>query len=131
MAEAAAAKGERIAKRLARGRVGHRPGPARRAPSAPVRVFERLPPELPRAVSVGRLALTSEGLLLLTNDGELSRALELPARGWLRRYRVRVHGDVDPARLAALAAGVTIDRMSYGPSPARAHAATGGQSGAP
>jgi 23S rRNA pseudouridine2605 synthase len=78
-------------------------------------VFDRLPQELPRVVSVGRLDLTSEGLLLLTNDGELSRALELPARGWLRRYRVRVHGDVDPARLAALEAGVTIDRMSYGP----------------
>jgi len=78
-------------------------------------VFDRLPPELPRVVSVGRLDLTSEGLLLLTNDGELSRALELPARGWLRRYRVRVHGTVDPARLAALEAGVTIDRMSYGP----------------
>jgi 23S rRNA pseudouridine2605 synthase len=78
-------------------------------------VFDRLPPELPRVVSVGRLDLTSEGLLLLTNDGELSRALELPSRGWLRRYRVRVHGEVDPARLAALAAGVTIERMSYGP----------------
>jgi 23S rRNA pseudouridine2605 synthase len=78
-------------------------------------VFDRLPPELPRVVSVGRLDLTSEGLLLLTNDGELSRALELPARGWLRRYRVRVHGQVDPARLAALEAGVTIDRLSYGP----------------
>lgn len=78
-------------------------------------VFDRLPPELPRVVSVGRLDLTSEGLLLLTNDGELSRALELPARGWLRRYRVRVHGPVDPARLGALEAGVTIDRMSYGP----------------
>jgi 23S rRNA pseudouridine2605 synthase len=78
-------------------------------------VFDRLPPELPRVVSVGRLDLTSEGLLLLTNDGELARALELPARGWLRRYRVRVHGAVDPARLAALETGVTIDRMSYGP----------------
>jgi 23S rRNA pseudouridine2605 synthase len=78
-------------------------------------VFDRLPPELPRVVSVGRLDLTSEGLLLLTNGGGLSRALELPARGWLRRYRVRVHGAVDPARLAALEAGVTIDRMSYGP----------------
>jgi 23S rRNA pseudouridine2605 synthase len=78
-------------------------------------VFDRLPPELPRVVSVGRLDLTSEGLLLLTNDGELSRALELPARGWLRRYRARVHGAVDSARLAALEAGVTIDRMSYGP----------------
>ena len=78
-------------------------------------VFDRLPPELPRVVSVGRLDLTSEGLLLLTNDGELSRALELPARGWLRRYRVRVHGAVDAARLAALEHGITIDRISYGP----------------
>ena len=78
-------------------------------------VFDRLPPELPRVISVGRLDLTSEGLLLLTNDGELSRALELPARGWLRRYRVRVHGAVDAARLAALEHGITIDRISYGP----------------
>ncbi len=78
-------------------------------------MFDRLPPELPRVVSVGRLDLTSEGLLLLTNDGELSRALELPVRGWLRRYRVRVHGTVDPARLAALETGVTLDGMAYGP----------------
>jgi 23S rRNA pseudouridine2605 synthase len=78
-------------------------------------VFQRLPPELPRVVSVGRLDLASEGLLLLTNDGALARALELPARGWLRRYRVRVHGAPDPARLAALAEGITIGGMSYGP----------------
>lgn len=78
-------------------------------------VFERLPPELPRVISVGRLDLTSEGLLLLTNDGGLARSLELPARGWLRRYRVRVHGDVDPARLAALERGLILDGVSYGP----------------
>ncbi|HYM02728.1 MAG TPA: pseudouridine synthase [Stellaceae bacterium] len=78
-------------------------------------VFERLPPELPRLVSVGRLDLNSEGLLLLTNDGALARELELPARGWLRRYRVRVHGTVEPARLAALENGITIDRIAYGP----------------
>ena len=78
-------------------------------------VFDRLPAELPRVVSVGRLDLTSEGLLLLTNDGELARTLELPARGWLRRYRVRVHGATDAARLAALEAGVTIGGMNYGP----------------
>ena len=77
-------------------------------------VFERLPPELPRVISVGRLDLTSEGLLLLTNDGELARSLELPARGWLRRYRVRVHGLVDPSLLAALARGVTVDGVAYG-----------------
>jgi 23S rRNA pseudouridine2605 synthase len=78
-------------------------------------VFEKLPPGLPRLVSVGRLDLNSEGLLLLTNDGALARELELPARGWLRRYRVRVHGTVDPQRLAALEEGVTIDRIAYGP----------------
>jgi len=78
-------------------------------------VFERLPPNLPRLISVGRLDLNSEGLLLLTNDGELVRELELPARGWLRRYRVRVHGTVDPARLAALEKGLTIDGVAYGP----------------
>jgi 23S rRNA pseudouridine2605 synthase len=78
-------------------------------------VFERLPPGLPRVVSVGRLDLNSEGLLLLTNDGTLARAMELPSGGWLRRYRVRVHGTVDAARLAALEAGVTIDGVNYGP----------------
>ncbi len=78
-------------------------------------VFERLPPELPRLISVGRLDLTSEGLLLLTNDGELARRLELPSNGWLRRYKVRVHGTVDPLALARLEKGITIDRISYGP----------------
>jgi 23S rRNA pseudouridine2605 synthase len=76
-------------------------------------VFAALPKELPRLISVGRLDLTSEGLLLLTNDGALARRLELPATGWLRRYKVRVHGIVDPARLAALEKGVTIDGVAY------------------
>src|SRR5216684_5653498 len=78
-------------------------------------VFASLPPELPRLVSIGRLDLGSEGLLLLTNDGALARRLELPATGWVRRYRVRVHGFVDPARLAGLARGVAIDGIAYGP----------------
>ncbi|MBF0129231.1 MAG: rRNA pseudouridine synthase [Alphaproteobacteria bacterium] len=77
-------------------------------------VFAHLPPELGRVISVGRLDLTSEGLLLLTNDGGLARELELPARGWLRRYRVRVHGTVEPERLARLEQGVTVDGVSYG-----------------
>jgi 23S rRNA pseudouridine2605 synthase len=76
-------------------------------------VFEKLPAGLPRVVSVGRLDLNSEGLLLLTNDGALARQLELPSNGWLRRYRVRVHGEVDPPALAALAQGVTIDGIRY------------------
>jgi 23S rRNA pseudouridine2605 synthase len=78
-------------------------------------VFAALPKELPRLISIGRLDLNSEGLLLLTNDGALARRLELPATGWLRRYKVRVHGFVDPARLAALEKGVTIDGVAYGP----------------
>jgi 23S rRNA pseudouridine2605 synthase len=76
-------------------------------------VFEKLPADLPRVVSVGRLDLNSEGLLLLTNDGSLARQLELPSNGWLRRYRVRVHGEVEPPRLAALANGVTIEGVRY------------------
>ena len=78
-------------------------------------VFDALPKELPRVISVGRLDLNSEGLLLLTNDGALARRLELPATGWLRRYKVRVHGEVDPDRLAALEKGTTIAGTAYGP----------------
>ncbi|WP_376087512.1 pseudouridine synthase [Roseomonas sp. CCTCC AB2023176] len=78
-------------------------------------VFDALPDGLPRLVSIGRLDLTSEGLLLLTNDGTLARKLELPSNGWLRRYRVRVHGTVDEARLAYLSRGITVDGIAYGP----------------
>ena len=78
-------------------------------------VFDALPKELPRLISVGRLDLSSEGLLLLTNDGTLSRRLELPSTGWLRRYKVRVHGVVEPERLATLGKGITIAGVSYGP----------------
>src|SRR5229473_7754048 len=78
-------------------------------------VFGALPAELPRLVSIGRLDLNSEGLLLLTNDGALARRLELPATGWVRRYKVRVHGFVDPARLAGLARGTTVDGIACGP----------------
>jgi len=77
-------------------------------------VFEVLPPEMPRVVSVGRLDLTSEGLLLLTNDGSLARELEHPSRGWVRRYRVRVHGRVDDKMLARLKKGVTVEGVRYG-----------------
>ena len=69
---------------------------------------------MPRVVTVGRLDFMSEGLLLLTNDGGLARQLELPANGWIRRYRARVHGTVDEARLAALAGGITIEGVRYG-----------------
>ena len=82
-------------------------------------VFDKLPRELPRLISVGRLDLNSEGLLLLTNDGALARRLELPATGWTRRYKVRVHGEIDPERLAALGRGLTVDGIRYGPIRAR------------
>ncbi len=85
-----------------------------RDPEGRPTVFERLPRGLPRLISVGRLDLTSEGLLLLTNDGELARRLELPANAWLRRYRVRVHGRPEPDALAKLARGVTVDGVAYG-----------------
>ena len=78
-------------------------------------VWERLPPDMPRVMSIGRLDLTSEGLLLLTNDGGLARELELPSRGWIRKYRVRVHGMVDPAKLEALAKGPEVEGVKYGP----------------
>lgn len=78
-------------------------------------VFDRLPEGMPRVISVGRLDLNSEGLLLLTNDGELARRLELPTTGWVRRYRVRVHGTPSPEQLAALERGVTVDGVAYGP----------------
>ncbi len=78
-------------------------------------VFEALPPGLPRVVSVGRLDLNTEGLLLLTNDGELARHLELPSTGWLRRYRVRAHGEVTEADLERIKDGIVIDGVRYGP----------------
>lgn len=76
-------------------------------------IFDHLPPDLPRVITVGRLDLNSEGLLLLTNDGELARKLELPATGWTRRYRVRVHGRVEQSALDKLKRGITIDGIRY------------------
>ena len=78
-------------------------------------VFSILPPELPRVMTIGRLDINTEGLLLLTNDGGLARLLELPETGWLRRYRVRAFGRTTPEALAALRDGVTIDDFAYGP----------------
>jgi 23S rRNA pseudouridine2605 synthase len=91
-------------------------------------VFERLPPGLPRVVSVGRLDLNSEGLLLLTNDGALARRLELPSNGWIRRYRVRAWGMVDERALAGLARGLTVDGVRYGPIEAMLEARKGDNS---
>ena len=77
-------------------------------------VFDHLPAGLPRVISVGRLDLNSEGLLLLTNNGELSRLLELPQNVWSRRYKVRVHGSLDKKKLADLENGAVVDGVQYG-----------------
>jgi 23S rRNA pseudouridine2605 synthase len=78
-------------------------------------VFEALPEEMPRVISIGRLDFNTEGLLLLTNDGALARHLELPATGWLRRYRVRAHGAVTQEALDKLKEGIEIAGVRYGP----------------
>lgn len=111
------------------GRVLDRPGRARlwryhkpdglvtthRDPEGRPTVFDRMPPGMPRVMSVGRLDLNSEGLLLLTDDGELKRRLELPSNGWIRRYRARVWGVVDERALARLADGIVLDGRRTGP----------------
>ena len=77
-------------------------------------VFEALPKGLPRLISVGRLDMNSEGLLLLTNDGGIARKLELPANGWIRRYRVRAYGAVGHTMLQEMKDGLSIDGVQYG-----------------
>ena len=78
-------------------------------------VFDKLPADLPRVISIGRLDFNTEGLLLLTNDGALARHLELPSTGWMRRYRVRAHGTIAQEALDKLKAGIEIDGVRYGP----------------
>lgn len=85
-----------------------------RDPQGRPTIFASLPASLPRVISIGRLDLNSEGLLLLTNDGAIARYAELPSTGWARSYRVRVYGEVDEADLASLVQGVTIDGVTYG-----------------
>ncbi len=77
-------------------------------------VFDNLPEDLPRVLSIGRLDINTEGLLLLTNDGGLARVLELPSTGWLRRYRVRAHGTIEQAALDKLKDGIAVDGVLYG-----------------
>ena len=78
-------------------------------------VFDAIGDRLPRVISIGRLDLTTEGLLLLTNDGGLARQLELPANAWIRRYRIRAYGKIDQKALDKLGEGVTIDGVDYKP----------------
>src|SRR5574337_1126448 len=85
-----------------------------RDPEGRPTIFDALPPGLPRLITVGRLDINSEGLLLLTNDGGLARVLELPQTAWLRRYRVRAHGEIAPDRLAGLREGITVNGVRYG-----------------
>lgn len=96
-----------------------------RDPEGRPTVFDRLPRELGRVISVGRLDLSSEGLLLLTNSGPLARRLELPSTGWTRRYRARVFGAVDDAVLHGLERGVTVSGVRYGPIRARVDSRSG------
>ena len=83
-------------------------------PKGRMTIFQILPKDLPRTISIGRLDYDSEGLLLLTNDGEIARKLELPSNGWLRRYRIRVHGYVDPNILKKLKDGIKISEFKTG-----------------
>ena len=95
----------------------HKPGgvvTTNRDPEGRRTVFDVLPEGLPRLMTIGRLDINTEGLLLLTNDGGLARVLELPTTGWLRRYRVRVHGKVDADALAGLKQGIAVDGVFYG-----------------
>ncbi|WP_427025699.1 pseudouridine synthase [Aureimonas ureilytica] len=85
-----------------------------RDPEGRPTVFDRLPEDMPRVLTIGRLDINTEGLLLLTNDGGLARTLELPATGWMRRYRVRAHGEIDQAKLDELRNGVAVEGVFYG-----------------
>ncbi|WP_441984336.1 pseudouridine synthase [Microvirga sp. 2YAF29] len=90
-----------------------------RDPEGRATVFDNLPEELPRVVAIGRLDINTEGLLLLTNDGGLARVIAHPDTGWLRRYKVRAHGDLTQADLDGLRDGISIDGIDYGPIEAR------------
>jgi 23S rRNA pseudouridine2605 synthase len=94
-------------------------------------VFDNLPDELPRVMSIGRLDINTEGLLLLTNDGGLARSLELPTTGWLRRYRVRAHGEIDQDALDKLKEGIAVDGVLYGSIDATLDRTQGPMSGSP
>ena len=101
-----------------------------RDPKGRPTVFEHLPEGLPRVISVGRLDLNSEGLLLLTNDGALARALEMPSTGVVRRYRARARGHTTQAKLDTLLSGITVEGVQYGAIEAKLDKAKEGGTGA-
>ncbi len=101
-------------------------------PKGRATVFDRLPKDLPRVMSMGRLDINSEGLLLLTNDGDLARSLELPSTGLVRRYRARAYGRASQAKLDRLKDGMVVDGIAYGPIQAMLEGAgAGAPAGAP
>lgn len=87
-----------------------------RDPKGRPTVFDNLPKTMPKVISIGRLDLNSEGLLLLTTDGGIARQIELPSTGWKRKYRVRVHGKMTPEIIAKMQRGVTVDGIKYAPA---------------
>jgi 23S rRNA pseudouridine2605 synthase len=110
--------GKKIKKEIPRLFMFHKPAgllTATKDPRGRPTIFDVMPRTMPRVISVGRLDMNTEGLILLTNDGEIKRYLELPSTGWVRKYRARVHGTVNVERLERMKKGMTVDGIKYGP----------------
>ncbi len=110
--------GKKIKKEIPRLFMFHKPAgllTATKDPRGRPTIFDVMPRTMPRVISVGRLDMNTEGLILLTNDGEIKRYLELPSTGWIRKYRARVHGTVNVERLERMKKGMTVNGVKYGP----------------
>ena len=111
-------QGQKVKKEAPRVFLFHKPAgllTATKDPRGRPTIFDVMPRTMPRVVSVGRLDMNTEGLILLTNDGEIKRLLELPSTGWVRTYRARVHGTVNVDRLDKMKKGMTVKGVKYGP----------------